>query len=112
MPQCAAHDTFERLWQQSIDNLSANIKTGIESLNKQSSENGAALTLVLRNQADRRELCGKQGARIDGAEVDIVNLWKTVSALRKLVYMAAGGLLVVQFILTVAASVAVKFISG
>ncbi len=112
MTQCSAHATFEKMFQQSIDNLAESIRAGIASLAQQSVANGDDLSQVLKNQADRRELCGKQGARLDGAEDDIRNIWKVTADLRRLVYMFAGGLVVVQVLVTVGAAYAVRLIAG
>jgi len=112
MTQCSAHAAFEKMLQQSIDNLAKNICDGVAALNAQSAANGASIDRVLENQADRRELCGKQGARINSAEEDIRNLWKSTSGLRRFVYMAVGGLIVLQVIVTVGAAFAARWSLG
>jgi hypothetical protein len=104
MTQCSAHDLFEKLLQNSIDNLAEKIGEGVEALRLQSVENGNAIKLVLENQSAKRELCGKQGARIDALENSNNAQWGAITDLRRLVWMGAGGLVVVQLVITVGAT--------
>lgn len=98
MPEkCASHEMFEKLMTQSIDNLAAKISEGIQIMTTAASDNGKDLQKVLENQADRRELCGKQGARITALEASDRDQWKTIGDTQKKVWVGMGVLTALQF---------------
>lgn len=94
--KCAAHEMFEQMIQLKLDNLCKTIGDGIACLTKQAAENSRALQRVLENQAERRELCGKQCARLDALEESEEQQWQAITDLRKTVWMALGGAVLVQ----------------
>lgn len=100
--QCSSHAMFERFLQQSMESLGDRLAQLAEALTSQSKSNGEAIAKVLANQADRRELCGQQNARLDNLESSDKDQWKAIDDLRKYVWIGVG--------IMVAAQVALKFI--
>lgn len=96
---CPSHAIFEKMIQQSLDNLGKTIAEGISCLTKQAAKQNEALQKVLENQADRRELCGKQCARLDALEESNEQQWSAITDLRKVVWMALGGAVLVQVVI-------------
>ena len=81
--QCQSHKIFEQMMHQSIDNLAEKLTEGIRVFSEQSANNGNMLQKVLENQADRREMCGKQTMKLEQCEHDIEELKNDNAALRK-----------------------------
>ena len=91
--QCDAHVFFERFLAESMKNLGDKLATLAEAVTAQSKANGEAIAKVLEGQADRRELCGRQGARIDNLEQSDEEQWKAINETRKAVWMGRGAML-------------------
>lgn len=98
---CASHASFERMIERWMEGLGDQITKLAEAVTAQSRANGEALSKVLANQADRRELCGQQNARIDNLEKRAdarddtsedahKQLWSAINRLRYYVYVAVG----------------------
>ena len=107
--QCATHSTFEKLIENGLANLGDRLQQLAEALTSQSRANGDAIKQVLENQADRRELCGKQNARIDGLEKSDGEQWDAITDLRK-DGAAQWKYIWIGFGVILAAQVALKFI--
>lgn len=97
--QCPSHDIFERLVAQSIENLTSKISEGIEALNSQSAANGDSIRLVLENQSARKEMCGKQTARVDNLIKSDEDQWTAINETRKTVWIGIGIIGVVQIVI-------------
>jgi len=100
--QCSSHEMFERFLRQSMESLGNRLAELAEALTSQSKANGEAIHKVLANQADRRELCGQQNARLDNLESSDKDQWTAINDLRKYVWVGVG--------IMVAAQVALKFV--
>lgn len=98
---CASHASFERMIERALEGLGDQIGKLAEAVTAQSRANGDALSKVLANQADRRELCGQQNARIDNLEKRAdtrdeasedthKEMWSAINKLRYYVYVAVG----------------------
>lgn len=103
MTQCSSHAMFEKMMQESIENLADRIGDGIKLLTEQSKANGEALAQVLAGQADRRAMCATQDGRINACEAanercqkDRDALWDATNKLRYYVYAGVGISLVVN----------------
>lgn len=97
--QCATHATFEKLIENGLANLGDRLQQLAEALTSQSAANGKAIGQVLENQADRRELCGRQNARLDGLEKSDVDQWTAITELRKYMWIGVGIVIAAQVIL-------------
>ena len=102
---CSSHSMFDTMIKQSLDNVSDRLVDGIEAIHKQPEtvakaleRNSDALTQVLANQADRRELCGKQNAKIENLEKSDDLQWKCIHAINKKIHMAIGAVILAQII--------------
>lgn len=84
---CPSHDMMQQFFHATVDRLSDEIKNLAEALTSQSKANGESLNKVLANQADRRELCGAQNARLDNVErlLTLMNseMWTAINELRE-----------------------------
>lgn len=98
---CASHDIMVKMFERAMEGLSQQIEKLAEAVTAQSRSNGDALSKVLSNQADRRELCGQQNARLDNlekradardeaSETVHKEMWSAINKLRYYVYMAVG----------------------
>lgn len=94
--QCSSHQMFEKMLMTAIDNLAEKFSEGIKIMTSASSANGADLKKVLENQGERRELCGKQGARIASLEVSDRDQWKAIDDTRKKVWIGMGVVAALQ----------------
>jgi predicted amino acid dehydrogenase len=94
---------FERFLENGMKHLSEKLSELTVALTAQSQANGEAIAKVLEGQADRRELCGKRGAEIETLQYSDEEQWKAITDLRRLVWMGAGGLTVVNTLLILAA---------
>jgi hypothetical protein len=94
---------FEQFLETGMKHLSEKLSELTVALTAQSQANGAAITKVLDGQADRRELCGKRGIQIEVLQDSDEVQWTAITDLRRLVWMGAGGLMVVNTLLIVAA---------
>lgn len=97
--QCSSHEMFERFLQQSMESLGNRLADLAEALTSQSKANGEAINKVLANQADSRELCGQQGARLDNLEVSDKDQWRAINDLRKYVWIGVGIMVAAQVVL-------------
>lgn len=95
--QCSSHSMFEKMMMTAIQTLADKISEGIHVMTSAATSNGQDLKQVLENQADRRELCGKQGARITSLEVSDRDQWKAIDDTRKKVWLGMGLLAAAQF---------------
>lgn len=94
---CPSHQMFESLIKQALDNLSERMTDGVDALRAQNQattdameKTHRALEQVLINQADRRELCGKQCSRIDALHTSDEYQWAEIRALRRAVHIGIG----------------------
>ena len=90
--QCDAHVFFEKFLAESMKNLGDKLATLAEAVTAQSKANGEAIAKVLEGQANRRELCGRQGARIDNLEQSDEEQWTAINEMRKAVWMGRGAM--------------------
>lgn len=97
--QCSTHATFEKLIENGLTNLGDRLQQLAEALTSQSAANGKAIGQVLENQADRRELCGRQNARLDGLEKSDGDQWTAITELRKYMWIGVGIVIAAQVIL-------------
>lgn len=109
---CASHAAFERMIERWVEGLGEQIGKLAEAVTAQSRANGEALEKVLANQADRRELCGQQNARLDNLEKLQVSqqvdnsgehkeVWSAINKLRLYVYMGIGIVVAINALLAV-----------
>ncbi len=103
--QCSSHRLFEKMMQQSLENLAGKITEGIRVFSEQSASNGEMLQKVLENQSERRALCGKQSGRIDAHEFrldshgdKIRTLDNELKETNKNLYIGVGLVIAVQTI--------------
>lgn len=97
--QCATHATFEKLIENGLENLGDRLQQLAEALTSQSRANGDAIRQVLENQADRRELCGKQNARLNTLEESDRDQWLAINEVRKYIWIGFGIMVAAQFAL-------------
>lgn len=97
--QCSTHATFEKLIENGLANLGDRLQQLAEALTSQSAANGKAIGQVLENQADRRELCGRQNARLDGLEKSDADQWIAITEIRKYMWIGVGIVLAAQVVL-------------
>lgn len=104
--QCSSHAMFEQLIKKDLNNLTNKIAEGLENLAKQSAINGTDIKQVLQNQSDRRELCGRQNARIDEIDKKIISIqetdkvqWDAINNMRKYIYIGLGVITTLQFVI-------------
>ena len=110
--KCQSHSMFERMLTSSIDNLAEKFSQWAEEQGKQSAANGVALQKVLDNQADRRELCGKQGSRIDALVSSDTDQWEAINYTRKMVNIGIGLVLCGQLLVAAVGAILFKHIMG
>lgn len=96
--QCSSHGMFEKMIQQSIDNLADKVSEGIRAFSAQSASNGEMLKQVLDNQAARKELCGRQSVKIENHEEQLEGLWAACNAMQRRVWIGVGVIGTVQVV--------------
>ena len=90
--QCEAHVFFEKFLAESMKNLGDKLAELAEAVTAQSKANGEAISKVLERQANRGELCGRQGARIENLEQSDDEQWLAINEMRKAVWMGRGAM--------------------
>lgn len=127
---CAFHDQSMEHLRTALLDLKDQMRQGIEGVAAQSRANGETLVRIADSQADRRELCARQGARLATLEhgmerggeqhreahmaereehlAERADLWNAVNKLRFHVYVGLGAGLVLQILAPLAFRLAVK----
>ena len=90
--QCDAHVFFEKFLAESMKNLGDKLADLADAVTAQSKSNGEAIAKVLEGQAGRRELCGRQGARIENLEQSDNEQWTAINEMRKAVWTGRGAM--------------------
>lgn len=127
---CASHASFERMIERALAGLGDQITKLAEAVTAQSKANGDSLAKVLSNQADRRELCGQQNARIDNLEKRAdtrdkasddqhADLWDAVNKLRtadvdhtNIINRGIGACMILQIVVTALITLGARLIGG
>lgn len=127
---CASHDMMVRMFERAMEGLGNQITKLAEAVTAQSKANGDSLEKVLSNQADRRELCGQQNARIDNLEKRAdardrasddqhADLWVAVNELRKadaekakIINRGVGACMILQIVVTALITIGARLLGN
>lgn len=113
---CAFHEAFMGQIKDSLVEIKEQMRNGIEALNRQSAVFQETIARIVEAQTARRELCSRQGQRIETLEenqskhredhgaqreeylTERADMWAAVNKLRFHVYVGLGVGIVLQIL--------------
>ena len=107
---CPGHASFERMIESMFERLGDRMAEMARMMAEQNKANAEAVAKILENQSDRREICGRQNARLEALEAKVAaersetlearkEIWSAINKLRFYVFMGIGIVVALQALL-------------
>lgn len=107
---CPGHASFERMIESMFERLGDRMAEMAGMMAEQNKANAEAVAKILENQSDRREICGRQNARLEALEAKVAaersetlearkEIWSAINNLRFYVFMGIGIVVALQALL-------------
>ena len=107
---CPGHASFERMIESMFERLGDRMAEMARMMAEQNKTNAEAVAKILENQSDRREICGRQNARLEALEAKVAaersetlearkEIWSAINMLRFYVFMGIGIVVALQALL-------------
>ena len=107
---CPGHASFERMIESMFERLGYRMAEMAGMMAEQNKANAEAVAKILENQSDRREICGRQNARLEALEAKVAaersetlearkEIWSAINKLRFYVFMGIGIVVALQALL-------------
>lgn len=107
---CPGHASFERMIESMFERLGDRMAEMARMMAEQNKANAEAVAKILENQSNRREICGRQNARLEALEAKVAaersetlearkEIWSAINKLRFYVFMGIGIVVALQALL-------------
>jgi len=107
---CPGHASFERMIESMFERLGDRMAEMARMMAEQNKTNAEAVAKILENQSDRREICGRQNARLEALEAKVAaersetlearkEIWSAINKLSFYVFMGIGIVVALQALL-------------